>query len=107
MLTIIIKWFNPSGELKAVEYGGTGVVSLYSPDFQGTGMVQALYLDKHHEFTQEQAGSYPSDAPDIVAVKEIPVPISFLVIPESPIGLIALLGSAFGALGLYSLKYRR
>jgi hypothetical protein len=84
-------WFNPSNvpvEIEIVPLSLSGQAeSSFEPDEVGDWTVEAAFND--------------------VAVERQTVSVLFMVIPESPIGIVALLGSSLAAMGGFILLRRR
>jgi hypothetical protein len=70
-------------------------VDSYSPDVLGDWGVQAFF--------QGSGGSTKAGIEDVIKIRAT----SFNVIPEVPVGTIAILLSMFGAFGVFAVKKRK
>lgn len=83
---VAFTWLDPNNEIAKSEFldtSGGSAQSVFSPDKVGEWTVRADFSD------------------GTILIKRINVPFS--VVPESPIGIVALMGSSLAALGGFAL----
>ncbi len=91
--TLQITTTPPSGPSTTNTFSGTSGSVSFVANQAGTWTVHATWFDKMG---------------NVLGTEIIDIQVSFLVLPESPIGAIALAGTAFGGLGGFlALRHRK